>query len=84
MPKFYTDSQIDIDVDDFLDECSSSELDEVVEYLKRTNHIPPIINHSEISVPESEFENALNKLHGNWNRLSKQDEEIIKRIALKF
>ena len=36
------------------------------------------------SIPEIEFEEALNKLHQKWNRLSKEDEQIIINIAKKF
>lgn len=84
MPKFYTDSEINLEVDEFLDECSDSEINEVIQYLIRVNSIPPISTHNRISVAEAEFENAVNKLHGEWNRLSKEDEETIKRIASKF
>jgi hypothetical protein len=36
------------------------------------------------SVSESQFEDALNKLHGKWNRLSQEEEDTIINISKKF
>lgn len=85
MPKFYTNEKIDIRVEEFLDECNFKEIKEVINYLKKDKLIPEIIcDEDKLSVPEIEYEDGLNKLHGKWNRLSKEDEELIKSIANKF
>lgn len=36
------------------------------------------------SVSESQFEDALNKLHDKWNRLSQEEEETIINISKRF
>jgi hypothetical protein len=36
------------------------------------------------SVSERQFEDALNKLHGKWNRLSQEEEETIINISKRF
>ena len=36
------------------------------------------------SVSESQFEDALNKLHGKWNRLSQEEEDTIINISKRF
>ncbi len=36
------------------------------------------------SVSESQFEDALNKLQGKWNRLSQEEEDTIINISKRF
>ena len=36
------------------------------------------------SVSESQFEDALNKLHDKWNRLSQEEEDAIINISKRF
>lgn len=85
MPKFYTNQRIDINVEEFLDECNFKEIKEVINYLKKDKFVPEIMcDGDKLSISEIEYEEDLNKLHGKWNRLSKEDEAIIKSIANKF
>jgi hypothetical protein len=77
---------VDIDIDDFLSDCDKYDIKELIKALTEDGHIPPIKEEKEIKVsyPESVYQNALNKLMDKWNRLSKEDEEIILKIANKF
>ena len=36
------------------------------------------------SVSENQFEDALNKLHSKWNRLSQEEEDTIINISKRF
>lgn len=92
MPTFYQDTDLDIEVEDFLDECSPSEIQEVIDYLEY-NDLMPIPNCRNkmssnniygISASESIYESEINKLHNNWNRLTKEEEELILSITKKF
>jgi len=87
MPYFKQDVYVDVDVyitvDEFYDELDHSEKEELIGLLKKDN----FLFYDEIYLPgifEIEFEEALNKLHHKWNRLSKEDEQTIINIAKKF
>ena len=89
MPYFDYDGDINIDVDDFLSACGSSEIKELIEALVEDDHLPKSVleviqNKSSIGVAESEFEDALDKLRGKWNVLSKEEEELIVKISKRF
>jgi hypothetical protein len=78
MPYFETNpDEIEVDVDDFLSACSSSEIKELVQALKDDGHL----DEGEL---DNDFDIALRKLAGNSWRLSKEDEETILRIANKI
>lgn len=80
----YVDVDVDINVGEYLDECDSTEINEIINYLVKEKLItkqPPI---GDVSVPEEMFEEALNKIHGKWNRLTAEEEQMIYRISNKF
>lgn len=86
MPTFPIDS-FDIDAEEFITSCSSSEIKELIEYLIEEEYIKPgsIQDYdTPFSIPEQEFEDALNKLHGKYRNLSEQEEELIKAISKRF
>lgn len=85
MPRFYAED-MDIDVDEFLESCSSSEIDEVIDYLIDMGRIKASQreDYEVLSLPEREFEDTLNKLHGKYQSLTKAEEEIIIAIAKRF
>jgi hypothetical protein len=88
MPYFDYEGEVDIDVDDFLSACSSSEIKEIISALIEDGHLPKsslqTVNSSGICVAEFEFEDALDKLHGKWGVLSKEEEEAIMKISKRF
>ena len=78
MPNF--SQYLDVDVDEFLDNCSDTELDEVIEWLKDNNHIKSedVIDIEDASCSKDEiFNDALNNLAGNRFKMSIQEEELI-------
>jgi hypothetical protein len=84
MPSFYVDD-IDIDVDEFLSACSTSERKELIEALVEDGYI----KRDAILTPENKsrnplFDDACTKLIGNSWRLSKEDEEVIMDISKKI
>ena len=88
MPYFEYNGEIDIDIDEFLNACTTSEVKELIQVLVENEHLPKsvlnIISTNNIGVVESEFEDALNKLHGKWNVLTKEEEEVIIKISKRF
>lgn len=85
MPSFYPD-EIDIDVEEFVDDCSTREINELVKYLQSEGHL----NHSyvptkDMNMLDVEWANIINKISGNARlRLSNEDEEMIRKIANKL
>ena len=85
MPYFKQDVvNVYITVDEFYDELELIDKEELIGLLKKEFDIIQYKTLYKPSIPEIEFEEALNKLHQKWNRLSKEDEQIIINIAKKF
>jgi hypothetical protein len=77
----------DVDIDDFLSACNSREIKELIQALIDDGHLPESIsefNTSNIGISESEYEDALGKLHGKYHTLSKEEEEAIIKISKRF
>ena len=85
MPTFYGED-IDVDVDEFLSACDSGEIKELINSLIDDGHISKsqVESHKEMCATEQIFEEHLDSLHGKWNRLTKEEEEIIMVIAKRF
>ena len=87
MPSFYVE-EVNIDADEFLSACTDSEIKELVDALIKDQYLQPSSlpsqEHNRHGVPEQLYEEALNKLHNKWNRLSKEDEEFVMGLAAKF
>ena len=85
MPRVIYSKDFDLSVDEFLTLCSSSDKDELIHALTVDGYIDNITNnHRRISIPEKMFEESLNTLHGNWNKLTMEEEETIINIAKRF
>lgn len=90
MPNFETsefvDLAIDVDIDEFLNECSSNEIEDVIEYLIDNNFISEDrkIIPQNLSFDEEQLHKNLNKIKDNYYLLSEEEEELIKQIANKF
>jgi hypothetical protein len=78
---------IDIDVDDFLRACTAREIKELIKALVDDGHLPKSIsefNSKNVSISESEYQDALGKLHGKYYSLNKEEEEAIMKISKRF
>ena len=75
-----------VEVDEFLDDCDASEIDEIIEWLHDKGHLRPthVDKSSEVSASESLYMEALDKLYTKWNMLSKFEEETILNLAKRF
>lgn len=84
MPTFYEQTDFDITVDDFLEECDRREIEEVIDYLEEMGYLK---NHSRteggspIGILEEEFQERIQKLSESRHRLTLEEEEIIKKIS---
>jgi hypothetical protein len=78
----------DVSVKNFVGKCSSEEIHELIYYLiDRGDLIKDGVSINEYIVKSDEeqnYENALQKLHGKWNMISKLDMSIIIELSKKF
>jgi|LauGreDrversion4_2_1035121.scaffolds.fasta_scaffold123133_5 hypothetical protein len=93
MPEFT--AEIDIDPSEFVSDCSTSEIDELIEILHEDGHLTEYFKLSEILDPNSyivivgpdanlmdiEWSEVMVKLSRNRLMLSNEEEELIKKIA---
>jgi hypothetical protein len=84
MPSFYSDAEVDVDVHEFMDACSRREIEEVIDNLKKKGYLSHLNNDSNMSLNESEFEDNLSAISGNYVNVTKEEEENISKIAKRF
>ena len=84
MPRFFTE-ELDIDVDEFLESCSTNEIKEVIDWLEEDGQLEHGFNITgRESMNERIFLDSLFKIKDNWMGLSKEEEEIILNISKRF
>ena len=74
----------DVDVNEFLEDCDSYEIDNVIDWLKEKGHIKDTHIDRQVCATELEFIEALDKLYTKWNVLSKEEEAFIVNLAKRF
>ena len=84
MPYFDYDGEIHIDVHEFLSALDIRERQQLIGILIKQGHIKDTARNSQFSACESEFESALDVLHGKYSRMSREEEDIIIKISKRF
>jgi hypothetical protein len=79
-----TEIDVDVEVNDFLEDCDTSEIDEVIDWLKEKGHIKDTHIDRQVCATELEFIEALDKLCTKWNMLSKEEEAFILNVSKRF
>jgi hypothetical protein len=74
----------DVEVGEFLEDCDSYEIDNVIDWLKEKGHIKDTHIDKQVCATELEFIEALDKLCTKWNVLSKEEEAFIVNLAKRF
>jgi hypothetical protein len=74
----FVDVDVEIDVDEFLNACSTHEINEVVEWLQNGDYIKMshLINDSRMSMGDLEYIKIINKLTDPMVRFRLSEEEI--------
>jgi hypothetical protein len=77
---------IDVDLDEFLDECDSYEIGEIIEWLKDEGHInsDDLDDEEPTSVLQELYEENLEKIRKVYLQISKEDFNTINSIAKKY
>jgi hypothetical protein len=90
MPYFNYDGDISVDPDDYIDNCSEDEIEELIQYLVNKKHLPPSIIEGKYistqtqSVLEEEFGKTMSKIVSNRLQLTNEEDEILRKIASRF
>ena len=74
----------DVDVNEFLEDCDSYEIDNVIDWLKEKGRIKDTHIDKQVCATELEFIEALDKIYTKWNALSKEEEAFIVNLAKRF
>ncbi len=92
MPSFYVDD-IDIEAYEYVDNCSKAEIRDLINELIDRDYLPQsvkvMISQQDNKKPgfhpsESIYESALDKLHGKYSNLTREEEETILKIASRL
>jgi hypothetical protein len=78
MPTFSEETDFDISVDDFLEECTRHELEEVIDYLEEMGYLK---EGNSLGLLEGEFQERIQKISESRHRLTLEEEETIKTIS---
>jgi hypothetical protein len=82
MARVYIDTDVDVDVDDFLEECNDYEIEEVIKWLNYNDYLrASSINERSKNIMDIEWDKVIEKLHSNRIQLTPAEEEFIKNIA---
>jgi len=82
MPRFNSD--VDIDVDEFLNSCSKRELNEAIDYLVETGHVYRKDAASSKNILEQEWSEITRSISNCRLRISQEDEDALRKIAKKY
>jgi hypothetical protein len=80
MPTF----DCEVDVNDFMDELSQSEIKEVIEWLEDHEEDFSDIPYGKLNFDESELMKSLNKIKNNLILITKEEMDIINSITKRF
>jgi hypothetical protein len=80
----YQDVEMDIEIEEFVDECTTGEINILIKYLKKEGHLNSDEFNANETLLDIEWAKIIKKISGNNRlRLSIEDEEIIRKIAKK-
>jgi len=89
MPQFTDYANMDINVDEFLQECDLDEIKEAIEWLRDEEHLTndDLLDDFDgelKSLLQQLFEEDLTRIKNSYLQISKEDFETINRIAKKY
>lgn len=84
MPYITTESEIDLSVDEFLSECSSREIKELIEALIEDGHIPKLQEELNKTFNHKLFSEKMDQLTERYLNLENEDLEILEKLFKKY
>lgn len=82
----YFETELEVDVDDFLSSCSKSEIKELIEALQEDGWLvkESVAQTDKMNLLDEEWLNVTNKLNNIRLRLSVEEEQTIKDIVNRY
>ena len=86
MARFYTEAEIDLDIEEIYENLSDREVSKLIKLLAEEGEVisTNTSKNESVSFLDEEWKKTLIKLMENRHILSNEDEEIIKQIANKL
>ena len=88
MPYFSTDAELDISIDDFLYECDSQDIKDLINALIEEGHLTPkqVFNHkaSGVTPLEQDHISMCNKLSDKFYQMSNEDIQVLETLYKKY
>jgi hypothetical protein len=86
MARFYTEAEIDLDIEEIYENLSDREVSKLIKLLIEEGEVisTNVGKNESMSFLDEEWKKTLINLMGNRHRLSNEDEELIKTIAQKL
>ena len=73
---------MDIEVDEFVDACSSREIEELIDYLQKQGHLEGNLPTDDMNALDHEWAQVISKISGRARLvLTNEEEETIRKIA---
>ena len=79
-----TEIDVDVNVKDFLEDCSDYEIEEAIDWLKDKDYLKNTDIDRQVCATELEFIEALDKIYKKWNVLPKEETDFIINISKRF
>ena len=91
MPRFnehnflYFDiDDVNISVNDFLSECDSNDINDVINWLKCNGELKDNETYQANSISQEMFYEQLDKIYNNYYQLTNEEQTLIEKIAKRF
>lgn len=84
MPYIDIETEVDLSVDEFLSECSSREIRELIDALIEDGHIPPLKNDEELTFNHKLFKESMDSLISKYLVIENEDLETLEKIFKKY
>jgi hypothetical protein len=90
MPRFNEHDFLDFDIDvnisvnDFLSECNSNDINDVINWLKCNGELKDNETYQANSISQEMFYEQLDKIYNNYYQLTNEEQTLIEKIAKRF
>ena len=88
MPYFSTDTELDISIDDFLYECDSQDIKDLINALIEEGHLTPkqVFNHkaSGVTLLEQDHISMCDTLSNKFYQMDNEDIQILETLYKKY
>jgi hypothetical protein len=83
MPTFTQYTEVEVEIDEFVDNLYSHEIEELINYLKQEGHLGEVTSH-EMNIQDIEWSKVTDKLSQSRLQLTLEEEELIKNIVSRL